>query len=163
RSVDQLQARVIQSLSEIKLTMLQRHGRYGAARPFQSPPVPAHYVRRPDEEKRLEDDLLRPDDGPGGVVSAVFGLGGIGKTTLAAAVVQSRRLLEHFPDGVLWLTLGQNPELLSLLGQSIRDLGDPEFRALDVRAASGRLRQLLQEQAVLLVVDDAWQTEHVEP
>jgi serine/threonine protein kinase len=56
RSVDQLQARVIQSMSEIKLSLLQRHGRYGAARPFQAPPVPAHYVRRPDEEKRLEDD-----------------------------------------------------------------------------------------------------------
>src|SRR4029077_8862803 len=42
-------------------------------------------------------------------------------------------------------------------------LGDHEFRAIDVRSASGRLRQLLQDRAVLLVVDDAWQSEHVEP
>jgi hypothetical protein len=100
--------------------------------PWQSPPLPGHYVRRPVEELRLERDLLREDERPGVVVSAVFGLGGIGKSTLAAAVVQSRGVRERFADGVLWLTLGQNPELLSLLGQWIRDLGDHEFRALDV-------------------------------
>src|SRR5262249_33108882 len=140
RSVDQLQARVIQSLGEIKLSLLRRPGARGSSGPFQSPPVPAHYVRRPEEERRLEEDLLRQDEGPGVVISAVFGLGGIGKSTLAAAVVQSRQVRERFADGVLWLTLGQNPELLSLLGQWIRDLGDHEFRALDVRSASGRLR-----------------------
>jgi hypothetical protein len=130
--------------------------------PFQAPPLPAHYVRRPQEEQRLEHDLLRQDDGPGVVVSAVFGLGGIGKSTLASAVVQSRPVQERFRDGVLWVTLGQEPELLALLGQWIRDLGDHEFRAVDERAASGRLRQLLQERAVLLVVDDPWQSKHVE-
>jgi hypothetical protein len=115
------------------------------------------------EELRLERDLLRQDEGPGVVVSAVYGLPGIGKSTLAAAVAQSRLVQERFADGVLWVTLGQNPELLSLAGQWIRDLGDHEFQALDLRSASGRLRQLLQERAVLLVVDDAWQSEHVEP
>ncbi len=162
-SVDQLQARVIQSLSEIKLSLLERTSRRVSSGLFQSPPVPAHYVRRPEEEKRLEDDLLRQDDGPGVVVSAVFGLGGIGKSTLAAAVLHGGAIRERFADGVLWVTLGQDPNLLALTRQWIRDLGDHEFRALDVRSASGRLRQLLQEKAVLLVVDDAWQSEHIEP
>jgi hypothetical protein len=162
RSVDQLQARVIQSLAEIKLSLLRGAGRFGSARPFQSPPLPGHYVRRPLEQKRLADDLLRQEEGPGVVVSALFGLGGIGKSTLAAAIVQSRQVRERFADGVLWVTLGQTPHLQTLLGRWIRDLGDHEFRALDVRSATGRLRQLLQEQAVLLVVDDAWHSEHVE-
>jgi hypothetical protein len=131
--------------------------------PCQWPPLPAHYVRRPREEERLQADLLGEDAGPGVVVSAVFGLGGIGKSTLASAVVQTRAVQERFPDGVLWATLGQNPELQALLGQWIRDLGDHEFRAVDARSASGRLRQLLQERAVLLVVDDAWSSAHAEP
>ena len=131
--------------------------------PLQAPPLPGHSIRRPAEEARLERDLLCPDEGPGVVVSAVFGLGGIGKSTLAAAVVQGPAVQERFGDGVLWVTLGQNPELLSLAGQWIRDLGDHDFRALDLRAASGRLRQLLQGRALLLVVDDAWHSEHVEP
>jgi len=92
----------------------------------------------------------------------VFGLGGIGKSTLAAAVVQRPEVLLRFPDGVLWVTLGQEPEPASLLGRWIRDgLGDHEFRATDVCSASGRLGQLLAERAVLLVVDDAWSSEHV--
>src|SRR5262249_52081596 len=52
-----------------------------AGAPYQSLPLPAHYVRRPQEERRLIDDLLREDDKPGVVVTAVFGLGGIGKST----------------------------------------------------------------------------------
>jgi hypothetical protein len=163
RSVDELQARVLQSLYDVKLSLLQRPGRCRSAGPFQSPPLPGHYVHRPQEEQRLQDDLLRQDAGPGVVVSAVFGLGGIGKSTLAAAVVQSRPVRERFADGVLWVTLGQAPDLQPLLGQWLRDLGDHEFRAIDIRSASGRLRQLLQERAVLLVVDDAWNSEHVEP
>jgi hypothetical protein len=134
-----------------------------AGAPYQWPPLPAHYVRRPGEEGRLAADLLRDGEGPGVVVSAVFGLGGIGKSTLAAAVAQHPEVLSRFPDGVLWATLGQTPEVASLLGGWIRDLGDHEFRPADLRSASGRLRQLLAERAVLLVVDDAWGSEHVEP
>jgi hypothetical protein len=96
------------------------------------------------------------------VVSAVFGQGGIGKSTLAAKVTQLPEVKDRFSDGVLWVTLGQNPELLSLVEQWIRNLGDHGFRAIDLHGASGRLRQLLQERAVLLVVDDAWSSEHVE-
>jgi hypothetical protein len=129
----------------------------------QSPPLPPHYVARTKEEQRLQESLLSPESGPGVVVSAVFGLGGIGKSTLVAKVVQLPQVQDRFSDGVLWVTLGQNPELLSLVGQWIRGLGDHDFRALDLHGASERLRQLLRERAVLLVVDDAWSSEHVEP
>jgi hypothetical protein len=132
--------------------------------PWQSQPLLlTHYVRRPVEELRLERDLLREDEQRGVVVSAVFGMGGIGKSTLAAAVVDSRAVRDRFGDGMLWVLLGQEPNPLSLVGQCIRDLGDHEFRAMDLHSASERLRQLLQDRAVLLVVDDAWQSEHVEP
>ena len=62
---------------------------------------------------------------------------------------------------MLWANLGQAPELMSLLSKWIRDLGDDEFRPFDLQSASARLRQLLEERVVLLVVDDAWESEHV--
>jgi hypothetical protein len=71
RSVDELQALVIQSLSEIERKRLLRReaGRARPAGPFQSPPLPAHYVRRPEEEQRLERNLLQQDAGPGGLAA----------------------------------------------------------------------------------------------
>jgi hypothetical protein len=41
-------------------------------------------------------------------------MGGVGKTVLAAAVVEDPELRAAFRDGIVWLTLGQTPDLLTL-------------------------------------------------
>ena len=48
-----------------------------------------------------------------GVVAAaaLHGLGGLGKTTLARAACDDPAIRTAFPDGVLWATLGQQPDL----------------------------------------------------
>jgi hypothetical protein len=87
-------------------------------------------------------------------------LGGIGKSTLAAALAYDEDVQERFPDGILWATLGQQPEILSLIHGWIQALRDYDFRPTTVEAASMHLRTLLQDKAVLLVVDDVWNPEH---
>jgi predicted ATPase len=39
------------------------------------------------------------------VISAVQGLGGIGKTTLVADLARDPEVQRRYPDGVLWATL----------------------------------------------------------
>jgi hypothetical protein len=56
--------------------------------PSQSIPLPCHFVARREELGTLKAEVLDRDDGPGVVVNAVFGLGGVGKSTLAGALVQ---------------------------------------------------------------------------
>jgi len=152
---------VLQDVGKLRSHEPPPHPVRGLAVLDQAPPLLGRYIRRPEEERRLEGDLLRGHEGPEVVVSAVFGLGGIGKSTLAAAVARSQRIRERFSDGVLWATLGQAPELMSLLTKWIRDLGDHEFRPFDLQSASARLRKLLEKRVVLLVVDNAWDSEHV--
>jgi len=96
-------------------------------------------------------------------VSALHGLGGIGKSTLAIALAREPAIQQRFSDGVLWATLGQQPDLLSHLSHWIQALGDHDFRPTSEAAASGHLRSLLHRKSALLVVDDAWRTEHVSP
>jgi hypothetical protein len=69
--------RVIAALAQRRMT--------GA--PFQVPPLPAHFVPRPHATADLRDRLLS-DTALSGVlaVSAVHALGGIGKSSLAAAL-----------------------------------------------------------------------------
>ena len=81
-----------------------------------APPLPASFVARPQQSAQLLA-LLATTDGrdPAGVAVTLRGPGGFGKTTLAAALCHDDRILDAFDDGILWVTLGQNPNLLNEL------------------------------------------------
>lgn len=140
-------------------------GPYRLGVPFQAPAVPRHFVPRPKVSNDLRRLLLVDATATPGalVVSAIHGLGGIGKTTLIAALAHEPDLQDGFPDGVLWATLGQQPDVLSLLAGWIQALGDYNFRPTIVESASAHLRTLLHDKACLLVVDDAWEANHARP
>ncbi len=133
--------------------------------PFQMPPLPAHFVERPEYEQPLKAKLLSEDAMTPGtlVVSAIHGLGGIGKSVLATKLAHDRAVQQRFEDGVLWVTLGQKPDLLPQLTAWIGALGDYDYPATTLEAATTHLRTLLYDKAVLLVVDDVWNPEHVQP
>ena len=137
------------------------------------PPLPAEFVPR-DELAVVCEALLRAGEGAVGVTGRGLGLhgqGGIGKTILAAAVAHDDGIRRHFPDGVLWVTLGESADLVRaqrvlLIGLQLNDelhVGlewEPILEeAFNVRTATqGRaaLSQLLAERQCLLVVDDVW-------
>ncbi|MDJ0773467.1 MAG: effector-associated domain EAD1-containing protein [Mastigocoleus sp. MO_167.B18] len=128
-------------------------------KPFQAPPLPTYYVNRPEYSQDLKTRLLtESSDVRTLVVTAIHGLGSVGKSTLAAALAHDEEVQAHFSDGILWATLGQQPNVLSLLSGWVQALGDYSFKATSVEATSNQLRTLLYDKAVLLVVDDAWNT-----
>ncbi|MBV8317575.1 MAG: hypothetical protein JOZ53_21760, partial [Planctomycetaceae bacterium] len=132
---------------------------------FQAPPLPAHFVPRPEVTGDLKARLLREGSAQPGVLvlSAIQGMGGIGKSTLAAALAYDSEVQFRFPDAVLWATLGQQPDILPLLSGWVQALGDYQFKPLVVETASTHLRSLLQDKAALIVVDDVWDPAHVAP
>ena len=46
----------------------------------------------------------------------IQGMGGIGKSVLAAAIARDPEVRQAFPGGVYWLTIGQKPDLPMLSG-----------------------------------------------
>ncbi|MGF1538517.1 MAG: NB-ARC domain-containing protein, partial [Elainellaceae cyanobacterium] len=90
-------------------------------------------------------------------------MGGIGKSVLAAAIAHEKAIQKHFSDGILWVTLGQKPDILPMLGRWNYALGDRDFRPTTTDAASTYLRTLLYDKKALLVVDDVWKPEHLDP
>src|SRR5712671_4088671 len=50
-------------------------------------------------------------------ITAMWGIGGVGKTTLAAALTYDPEVRKAFPDGILWTSLGQKPTLLSVFAR----------------------------------------------
>jgi hypothetical protein len=55
-------------------------------------------------------------------ILALKGMGGIGKTTLAAALAHHPKVEKELPDGTLWVSLGPEPDLMSLLGNGVNSL-----------------------------------------
>ncbi|MEH1906954.1 NB-ARC domain-containing protein, partial [Nostoc sp.] len=96
------------------------------------------------------------------VITAIHGLGSVGKSTLATALAHDAEVQSRFCDGILWATLGQDPNVLSLISGWVQALGDYSFKPTSVEATSCHLRTLLYDKAVLLVVDDAWDTKHAQ-
>ena len=106
----------------------------------------------------LREALLAEGDAVGitGRAVGLHGQGGIGKTILAAAVARDRELRRHFPDGVFWVTVGEDADVVALQIVQLERLGaaSPELRSMD--AAASRLRETLADRRCLLVVDDVW-------
>lgn len=136
--------------------------------------VPAqrpHFVPR-EELRSLKNALLRSDQGAVGVIGArygqgnaplgVQGMGGIGKTVLAIALVNDDEVRRAFPDGIYWLTLGQEPDLLGLQGALIQRVGGEEARVTDAFAGREALQRVLGDKAGLLVLDDVWTPRHAD-
>jgi hypothetical protein len=82
------------------------------------PNLPSHFLPQPGDLKALKDAVLAGLTKPVALTGAgkfgLQGMGGIGKTVLAAALAHDSAVCQAFPDGVYWLTVGQKPDLLDL-------------------------------------------------
>ena len=102
-----------------------------------------------------------------GITTALRGAGGFGKTALAQAICFDERIRQHYPDGILWTTMGESldPEnRLSRILDLIRwwtDTEPPGFK--DLEAAGAKLREILNGRRVLVVLDDVWSPADVAP
>ena len=130
------------------------------------PELPPHLVPQPDRVKALYDillaDLTKPVvvSGAAGRVG-LQGMGGIGKSVLASALAHRPEVRRAFPDGVYWVTLGQEPHIEQLQQSLLQALGE-EGIFTGVEAVKRKLRDALAQRAALLVLDNVWQRPHAE-
>ncbi|MDT3446120.1 NB-ARC domain-containing protein [Pseudofrankia sp. BMG5.37] len=94
------------------------------------------------------------------------GVGGFGKTTLAAEVCRRPEIAGAFPGGVLWVTVGESVTGANL-ADKINDLSEALSGArpalADPEQAGFRLGELLGTPRRLLVVDDVWTRAQLAP
>ncbi|MGI5401200.1 AfsR/SARP family transcriptional regulator [Streptomyces sp. CA-135486] len=139
--------------------------RTSAVRPAQLPSDLADFTGREVETARLSAVLLE-DPGTAVPVAVLTGMGGAGKTTLAVHV--AHKLSDDFPDGQLYADLrgvdGTPADPAAVLGGFLRALGEKDQgmpESLVERAAL--YRSILAGRRVLVVIDNAHDTEQVRP
>src|SRR5690606_21036259 len=84
------------------------------------PPLPPWYIRRGDSLDALVRTVCADSHKPVVITSkkqivALQGMGGIGKTVLAAALCRECDVRYSFPDGVFWVEVGQTPQIATRL------------------------------------------------
>jgi hypothetical protein len=101
---------------------------------------------------------------PVAITAALRGAGGYGKTTIAKALCHDERIQEAFDDGILWVTLGENPaDLISRVEGLIHMLSGERPGFTSITEAVTRLKERLADRDILLVIDDVWNKVHLEP
>ncbi|KAH0681970.1 hypothetical protein KY289_019722 [Solanum tuberosum] len=107
-------------------------------------------------------ELLKEE--PRRSVLFIYGMGGLGKTTLARKLYTSPNIASSFPTRA-WICVSQEYNTMDLLRTIIKSIQGRNKETLDLleRMTEGDLeiylRDLLKERKYLVVVDDVWQRE----
>ncbi|MFI1331307.1 AfsR/SARP family transcriptional regulator [Streptomyces sp. NPDC020845] len=166
--LSELQQRILQADAELAVPTTASADlgtRAAFVRPAQLPATVADFTGRAAFIDELSDQLATTE-GHVMAVSAVAGIGGVGKTTLAVHVAHAAR--RHFPDGQLYVDLqGAGPVVAdphAVLGAFLRALGIMDSAipdSLDERAAL--YRSTLDGHRVLALLDNARDAAQVRP
>jgi len=138
--------------------------------------VPAqrpHFLPRGEDLDRLRQALFASTHQTVGITGAtagregrlvgLHGMGGIGKTVMAIALAHDEDVRRAFPDGVLWITLGQQPDFLRLQAELAGYLTGAKPSFASITQGQEALRLQFADKGCLLVVDDLWQAADLEP
>ena len=132
---------------------------------FQLPATDPNFTGRSIEIDKIEAILT--SENPTALISAVSGMGGVGKSTLAKAI--GNRLKGQYPDGQLYVDLrGQSEsprEPIAVLSEFLVDgFGDePQNLPIELDRLQNLFNDRLTGRKILVVLDNAADALQVEP
>ncbi|KND27574.1 regulator [Streptomyces europaeiscabiei] len=161
----QLQQRILRADEELARPADEPAPAPAPLRPAQLPATVPDFTGRSAFVSELGSRLATAE-GSVMAVSAVAGIGGVGKTTLAVHVAHQAR--RHFPDGQLYVDLqgagARAAEPETVLGSFLRALGTADSAipdTLDERAAL--YRSTLDGRRILILLDNAHDAAQIRP
>ena len=125
--------------------------------PFQAITDLPYFVGREKELQILRNALL---NGRNIAICSLQGMGGVGKTTLAARAAYLLR--PHFPDGVLWAQV-RNSDTMSILSAFANAYNRDVSPYQDIDSRSQVVRELLAHKRTLIILDDVCDSETARP
>lgn len=125
--------------------------------PYYIPGAPQSFVGREKLLQTLVKDLQIK-----GQRLILQGWPGIGKTTITGALSHHQKIQSHFTDGILWTSLGEVPDLMHILSNWAKILGITMQQG-SLEQMHNQLQFAIQDKKILLIIDDVWHSEHIQP
>ncbi|KAL6319459.1 hypothetical protein AAG906_014134 [Vitis piasezkii] len=89
----------------------------------------------------------------------IVGIGGLGKTTLAKLVYNDERVAGHFPIK-MWVCVSDEFDIENLVKKILKEMkGDEKYSDFSMEQLQSHLRNALDGEKFLLVLDDVWNTD----
>lgn len=128
---------------------------------FNVPNLPPNYLERDDDLKEVRAALLAKETRRQHV--GVLGMGGLGKSVLAAALAHDEAVQAAFPDGIFWLRFRQDADDAYLLEQQaeILKILAPDQLPDTLAYGENLLNLALQDKRCLFIADDLWDSKHL--
>ena len=130
-----------------------------------APPRVANYLERTEALHALRNALFAEDHRQPIALTALAGMGGIGKTVLAKALTDDEVVQRAFPDGIVWITAGKERkrDFIEEMREVAKALGDDLSGYDTALACEHQYRTTIANKAALIVVDDVWSKADIEP
>ena len=136
---------------------------------FNVPTLPDNFLPRPEDLAPLKQAVLCQSKQAVAVTGkavvsgqnvSIQGMGGIGKSVLATALIRDENVRKAYPEGLFWVSLGQKPNLVALQTNLATDLGDVKPNFTDANDGKAALGRLLKDKRCLVMLDDIWDLAH---
>ena len=88
---------------------------------------------------------------------------GMGKSVLAATLARDSTIRTAYPDGIFWVSMGKEPDLLSRMIYISHGLDDKKQYFVDVESAGERIKRLTSTRTCLVIFDDAIDPQDILP
>ncbi len=135
------------------------------------PSLPPNYLPRKDDLNIIKEIILADTVKPVVITSskkitALQGMGGMGKSVLSTAFARAVETRRAFCDGIFWVTVGLDTsdsdliEYMRLIGTKF---GDDPANYRSKREAEASLSNVLSEKICLIVLDDIWKVPQATP
>ena len=117
-----------------------------------APSLPANYVERPEALESLRDAIITEGTGRNIALTALEGMGGIGKSVLAQALCHDAVVQQAFPDGIIWTTAGKESayDLLTRMREVGKALKDDLTRYDNELGCKNQYRTTMRKKAALI-------------
>jgi hypothetical protein len=130
------------------------------------PAVPPHFQPRPDDLSQIARSILFEVENPVVVdppqrTTVLHGMGGAGKSVLAAAFARATTTRRVFGDGILWIQLTTSTSPLEVVRSVLTAAGQPIATSSGINEATTSLRQWLSQRRCLIVLDNVWAVDQI--
>ncbi len=142
-----------------QLTQLKQHTK--SATLYHVPPLPPYLKENDSLFNEIKTRLLARAVNKVKPPVVIHAPSGTGKSVFAVLLAQDPKIQENFPDGIFWLTLGKDPDLLANQITLIHLLDEHTTNVFDVEEGTNRLRELCATRACLFILDDVTDAQDV--